>query len=240
MTDPLLWSLLAVQILLGAGDTLYHHELKERLAWRPSQARELRLHGARNLLYAGFFLVLAWLEPRGFFAIALIAVLAVEAGLTLWDFVEEDRTRRLPASERVLHAIMALNFGAILVLLLPVLITLSGRATALSPVSHGLWSLFLSVAALAVATFGLRDLVAAGRAQRLSDSDPADLMEPTQARRHVLVTGATGFIGRRLVAALVARGQAVTVLTREAARATALPMPRLGVLITRSSALSSS
>ena len=225
MTDPLLWSLLAIQILLGAGDTLYHHEMKARLAWRPSQARELRLHGARNLLYAGFFLVLAWLEPRGLWAIALITVLAVEAVITLWDFVEEDRTRRLAASERVLHAVMALNFGAILVLLLPPLIAWSGEAAKLVPVSHGLWSLFLSAAALAVAVFGLRDLAAAGRAARLRDSDPAVLMEPSQKRRHFLVTGATGFIGRRLVAALVARGQEVTVLTRAASRAATLPMP---------------
>jgi hypothetical protein len=28
----LLWSLIAVQIALGAFDTIYHHELKERLA----------------------------------------------------------------------------------------------------------------------------------------------------------------------------------------------------------------
>jgi hypothetical protein len=38
-----------------------------------------------------------------------------------------------------------------------------------------------------------------------------------------VVTGATGFVGRPLVAALTARGDAVTVLTRDPARAAALP-----------------
>src|SRR6185369_13815803 len=50
MISTLLWTLIAVQIALGAFDTLYHHELTERLAWRGSQRRELKLHGVRNLL----------------------------------------------------------------------------------------------------------------------------------------------------------------------------------------------
>lgn len=40
---------------------------------------------------------------------------------------------------------------------------------------------------------------------------------------HVLVTGATGYVGSRLVPRLLADGHAVTVLTRDAARATARP-----------------
>ena len=50
MTSPLLWSLIAIQIAMGAFDTLYHHEMTERLAWRPSQRHELKLHGVRNML----------------------------------------------------------------------------------------------------------------------------------------------------------------------------------------------
>lgn len=46
----------------------------------------------------------------------------------------------------------------------------------------------------------------------------------TTPRRHgVLVTGATGFVGRHAVAALLARGCAVTVLCRDAAKAAAMP-----------------
>ena len=46
---PLLWTLIAIQIAMGAFDTFYHHEMTERLAWRPSQRYELRLHGVRPL-----------------------------------------------------------------------------------------------------------------------------------------------------------------------------------------------
>ena len=34
---PLLWTLIAIQIVMGVFDTFYHHEFTERLAWRPSQ-----------------------------------------------------------------------------------------------------------------------------------------------------------------------------------------------------------
>ena len=40
----LLWTLIAIQIAMGVFDTFYHHELTERLAWRPSQRYELQLH----------------------------------------------------------------------------------------------------------------------------------------------------------------------------------------------------
>jgi len=53
----LLWILIAIQIVMGVFDTFYHHELTERLAWRPSQRYELQLHGVRNMMYALLFLV---------------------------------------------------------------------------------------------------------------------------------------------------------------------------------------
>ena len=61
----MLWTLIAIQIAMGAFDTIYHHELTERLAWRPSQRHELALHAARNLLYAVLFLVLGCFEAHG-------------------------------------------------------------------------------------------------------------------------------------------------------------------------------
>src|SRR5258708_28135830 len=99
----LLWVLISVQIVMGVFDSFYHHELTERLAWRPSQRYELKLHGVRNMMYAFLFLVLGWLEVHGVFAMVMIAVLVAEIVITLMDFVEEDMSRKLSASERINH-----------------------------------------------------------------------------------------------------------------------------------------
>jgi len=150
MTSLLLWSLIAIQIAMGAFDTFYHHEMTERLAWRPSQRHELRLHGVRNLLYALLFLVLGWLEPHGLPAMAIIVVLVAEVVITLMDFVEEDMSRKLPASERINHTLLALNYGAILVLLLPVLIEWAGQPTAIAAAYYGFWSILAAASAVGV------------------------------------------------------------------------------------------
>lgn len=213
MTD-LLWTLVALQIAMGAFDTLFHHELTERLAWKPSQKSELRLHGVRNILYAALFLLIGWAEPQGLLALAVLILLVIEVIITLTDFVEEDRTRRLPASERVTHTLLALNYGAILMLLVPLLVGWAQEPTGVITVSHGLWSLMASAAAAGVFVFGLRDLAAGARSNRLVQPDPALIGRELSGRRRVLVTGATGFIGRRLIAALTGAGHEVIALVR--------------------------
>ena len=133
----LLWTLIAIQIAMAAFDTIYHHELTERLAWRPSQRHELSLHAARNFVYVALFVVLGFLELHGAFAMPVIAALAVEVVITLADFIEEDTSRKLPATERVNHTLLAINYGAILVLAVPVLVAWAREPTALHVATHG-------------------------------------------------------------------------------------------------------
>jgi len=225
MDNPILWTLIAIQVFMGAFDTLVHHEGTERLAWRASQKTELRLHGIRNFFYAVIFLCFAWFEPHGAFTIALTAILAIEVIITLWDFVEEDLTRKLPGSERINHTLLALNYGAILALAAPYLWDWSTRPTAMIPVSYGWWSTMATLSAVGVGLFSARDLLAAARSDRLLRADPAGLVTALKPRQRILITGGTGFIGQRLVQALVAGGHQVTVLTRDIRKADTLDHP---------------
>jgi uncharacterized protein len=231
MNTTYFWALLFAQIAMGAFDTLYHHELTQRLAWKPGQANELRLHGVRNMLYAVVFLGLAWTTPQGAWAWALMAILLIELGITLCDFVEEDRVRLLPATERITHTLLTLNYGVILALWLPTLWADASAPTQLALINHGIIiSGALTVAALGVVISGVRDLFAAARSERLTDTDAKALAcalttSPHDKPLSILITGGTGFIGSRLVAALVAAGHDVTVLTRGAASTKGLPLP---------------
>ncbi len=225
MTSSLLWTLIAIQIAMGAFDTFYHHEMTERLAWRPSQSHELVLHGIRNFFYALLFLTLGWAEVHGNWALVIIAILLVEVVITLMDFVEEDMSRKLPASERINHTLLALNYGGILVLILPVLIAWSERDSAIVPAFYGFWSILSALAAFGVAVFGVRDLIASRRVLRLVGDDATGLIEGLPPEQTILVTGATGFVGRRLVAALTAAGHHVIALVRDPAKADHLKPP---------------
>jgi uncharacterized protein len=225
MTSSLLWTLITIQIAMGAFDTFYHHEMTERLAWRPSQRHELQLHGVRNMLYALLFLTLGWLEVHGVWAMIVIAVLVAEVVITLMDFVEEDISRKLPASERINHTLLALNYGAILVLLLPVLIEWAGQSTAVTTAFYGFWSVLAAVSAAGVSMFGLRDLAASKRLARLNGVAVTNLVQSLTERQTILVTGATGFIGSRLVLSLTNAGHQVIALVRNPAKADVLHPP---------------
>jgi hypothetical protein len=190
-----LFILVALQGLLGAFDTLYHHELTERLTWRPAARRELRIHALRNLFYGVIFLSLGWVV---WLAWLFAAILVLEIGLTLWDFVIEDRTRDLPASERITHTLLALNYGAILAMLLPVIAAWATRPSGAGFVDHGPWSWLMTFYAMGVNMWTLRDLTRARWLAARDDSPPPRLTAALPNRISVLVTGGTGFIGRRL------------------------------------------
>lgn len=214
-----LFVLITLQGLLGAFDTLYHHELTERLTWRPGAGRELRIHALRNLFYGVIFLSLGWVEWRGPLAWGFAAILVLEILLTLWDFVVEDRSRDLPASERVTHTLLALTYGAILVFLAPVVAGWAGQAGGFALVGHGLWSWLMSFFAAAVSFWTLRDFLRARWLARGPGGPLPALPSGLPPRASVLVTGGTGFIGRRLCRVLIDAGHRVTVLTRDKRKA---------------------
>lgn len=225
MITTALWYLLTSQVLLGGFDTFYHHEFSERLAWRSSQRRELQLHAMRNALYLVLFMTFAWIEPHGLFALALMGLLLAEALLTMIDFVEEDRSRRLPATERVTHGVITINYGAVLALLIPTLWTRASEPAALLTTSHDAWSVAATVVGLLIGLLALRDFAASRRVVRLKHPMAKRLVESLPETQRVLVTGGTGFIGSRLVEALVDGGHRVTVLTRDPQSVTHLRTP---------------
>ena len=133
----MLLDLLILQVILGAFDTLYHHELTEQLPYRRGASLELRIHGMRELLYAPIVIGLAWFEWHGWFAPLIAAIFVIEIGLTLWDFVVEDRTRKLPVSERITHTILAINGGVFLALLGAMLLGWYAQPSAVEFVDNG-------------------------------------------------------------------------------------------------------
>lgn len=213
--------LLGIQIVLGGFDNLWHHELTEALPGRISARLEISLHAARELIYAGVFLTLAWTQPHGWFAWIFAAVLLAEIGITIADFIEEDRTRTLPPLERVLHTILAINYGAILILLVPHLQAWAAQPTGLVGVDHGLWAPLLTVCAVGVFIWGVRDLIAGVQLYRRKQEVDADPVTQPSGRV-VLVTGGTGFLGQRLVRRRLALGDRVIVLSRDPRKAMAL------------------
>lgn len=203
--------LLLVQSVLGAFDTLYHHEFKVALPQQPQAGRELLIHAVRALLYGVLFAGVAWYVWAGWWVAALVSLALVEFALTLWDFVIEDDTRLLPHSERITHTVLAVNGGAAFALLGTQLPEWAVLPTGLHTVDYGWKSWALSLAALGVAASGLRDVFAAWGVRRLR---PGAGLELGLEHARVLVTGGTGFIGGALCRQLLAAGHSVTVITR--------------------------
>jgi uncharacterized protein (TIGR01777 family) len=227
----LVFSLLTVQTLLGALDTFWNHEFAERLPARRAARHELALHAAREFIYGFLFVALAWREWHGAWAAAIALALLLEAAVTIADFVVEDRTRRLPAFERVLHTVLTLLFGVLLMAIAPVLLEWWSQPTGVVATNYGGFSVLLSLFAVGMTAWGVRDAVAA-----LAHFRPAEWLRdpiesaPQASGRAVLVTGATGFIGGHVVRALRKRGDAVWVWTRDADRALARFGPHVHVV----------
>jgi hypothetical protein len=163
-----LW-LLVLQGAIGAFDTLYYHEWRARLPGRgPSAAPELKLHAARDFLYAALFGTLPWLAWHGAWLFVLVGVIVAEIVLTLADFVIEVSVRKpigdVYAGERVTHAVMGILYGAMVAHLIPALIEWASMPTGLVVAPPAIpealrWCLLLMAAGVFVS--GARDLYAA-------------------------------------------------------------------------------
>lgn len=151
---------LIAQGVLGALDTLIYHELGAKLPSTPSARLELRLHASRDFAYAIIFGTLAWYTWNGALVWALLAILLFEIVITLWDFIEEDLTRKLPAGERVMHTIMAILYGAFLANLGPAVITWWKAPTGFGKADYGIMSWIMTAFAVGVLLSGIRDLLA--------------------------------------------------------------------------------
>jgi uncharacterized protein len=160
-----LW-VLALQGALGAFDVLYNHEHLEHLPHRREAAFEEFLHGLREVHYPIVFAGLAWFEWHGAYAAALALVLLVELLITSWDSVEEDRIRRVAASERVAHITLSILAGVFYTLLAPHLYAWWARPTALVYVDHGVVSWILTALAFASLAWAIRDFRSARRLRR--------------------------------------------------------------------------
>ncbi|MHA6575441.1 TIGR01777 family oxidoreductase [Pseudomonas yamanorum] len=209
-------ALLIAQAILGALDTLYHHELTVALPYRHSARLELSIHALRSCFYGVLFLGMAHLAFQGAWAIVIALLFALEIGLTLWDFVVEDRSRKLPAIERIMHTVLAVNGGAFFALYGVQLAQWSSLPTALSAIDFGWRGWLLTLFAVGVTASGIRDGLAALRMQR--EGKPANPFAGGAYKR-VLVTGGTGFIGEVLVNQLLDAGHAVSVLARDPLKA---------------------
>jgi phosphatidylglycerophosphate synthase len=163
-----LW-LLAIQGIIGGFDTAYYHEWRARLpALGAHAAPELKLHAARDFLYAVIFATLPWVAWHGSWALVLAVVLGAEIILTLRDFVVEIKVRKIVGDvyggERVTHAVMGIIYGSMLAFLLPTIAQWSRQPTAIVTAPADVqpflrWALTLMAAG--VFASGLRDLYAA-------------------------------------------------------------------------------
>src|SRR3954462_2039455 len=158
--------LLLVQASLGAFDTLYYHEYMLKLPHGEHTGVELRLHATRDFAYAVIIGSLGFVTWNGFFAWLLLVLLLGEICITLWDFIEEDKIRRLPPGERAMHAIMGIVYGAFLAFLVPQMIAWSALASGFGPSYHGFPAWLLLVLALGVFVSGVRDLIASATRRR--------------------------------------------------------------------------
>lgn len=103
---------------------------------------------------------LGFVTWQGALAWLLFLLLSAEIVITLWDFIEEDKIRRLPPGERAMHAIMGIVYGAFLAYLIPHVLQWARLPTGFGTAYHGFPAWMLLLLAIGVFVSGVRDLFA--------------------------------------------------------------------------------
>ena len=108
--------------LFGATDITVFHVIGHDLRSRPESRAELITHFMRGPTYAILFFVLPNFTLDGAWFIALLALLVIDALISVVDFWLEPDSRRsaggLPRGEYLLHVTLAGLFGALVAVIL--------------------------------------------------------------------------------------------------------------------------
>ncbi|MEQ1531917.1 MAG: hypothetical protein ABL925_21625 [Methylococcales bacterium] len=150
--------LLIFQGVLGGIDVIWNHEWKEKLPTKLTASLEQQIHGIRELFYSVIFIGLAWLEWKGIWAWVLFSVIVIEIIFTAWDFIIEDKTRVLSATERITHLLLSMSGGAYVVLLMPILLNWSILPSGFISVEYEFHSWILTIFGMGALAWGIRDI----------------------------------------------------------------------------------
>jgi hypothetical protein len=176
--------LLVVQGLVGGIDTLFNHEIVERLPERLEARGEIALHALREAIYGTLFVGLAWSAWHGVAAWVIAALVVAEVIVTATDEFIENRIRVMPQNERVLHVLLTLNLGLIAAVLVPVLYAWAELPTGRVPVDHGAPSIALTLLGLASWAWSIRDARAWRRLHREAAARAATTVREVRTPPH--------------------------------------------------------